>query len=219
MEFFRRFSFYGALEPDLRALFDGSVRARRFARGEEVYRGECAGLIFVQRGRLCAYTLSDAGREITLYRLPAGEVCLLSASCALAGADFDVFVRAEEDTQAWLLPSEPFRRLAERSLAFSAFVNERMARRLSDVMWLLDGVLNKKFDARLAALLLEERGYAGGDRLGITHERLAAHLGTAREAVSRMLKYFEGEGLVRLHRGGVELLDVAGLERLASEKK
>ena len=86
-------------------------------------------------------------------------------------------------------------------------------------MWVLDSVLNKKFDARLAALLLEERRYAGSDRLKITHERLAAHLGTVREAVSRMLKYFEGEGLIRIFRGGIDIADVKALEKLAISEK
>mgnify|MGYP002312517500 FL=1 len=84
-------------------------------------------------------------------------------------------------------------------------------------MWVLDEVLNKKFDARLAALLLKEGEYAGKDEVKLTHEQLAAHLGTAREAVSRMLKYFEREGLVRLSRGSIRLADKEGLQDLAKE--
>lgn len=93
------------------------------------------------------------------------------------------------------------------------------ARRLSEVLWVLDEVLNKKFDARLAALLLEEAAYAGSDSIHTTHEKLAAHLGTVREAVSRMLRYFEEEGLVSLSRGGIRIEDRAELERLSAERK
>ena len=92
-----------------------------------------------------------------------------------------------------------------------------MAERFSQVMWVLDEVLSKKFDARLAALLLREREYAGGDELKLTHEQLAAHLGTVREAVSRMLKYFETEGLVSLSRGSIRLTDKEGLRELAQK--
>ena len=84
-------------------------------------------------------------------------------------------------------------------------------------LWVLDEVLNKKFDARLAALLVEEAGYAGGADVRLTHEQLAAHLGTVREAVSRMLKYFEQEGLVSLFRGGVHIADMAALRALAGK--
>ena len=88
-----------------------------------------------------------------------------------------------------------------------------------DALWVLDEVLNKKFDARLAALLLEEAGYAGEDTVRTTHEKLAAHLGTVREAVSRMLRYFEEEGYVSLFRGGVRIEDRAALASLAEERK
>ena len=91
-----------------------------------------------------------------------------------------------------------------------------MARRFSEVMWVLSEVLNKKFDARLAALLVEEAGYAGGAEVRLTHEQLAGHLGTVREAVSRMLKYFEQEGYVSLFRGGVRIRDLAALRALAN---
>ncbi len=216
---FAKYSFYDKLTDKEREFFLASLRRRSFGAGQDVYRGNCTGLIFTERGRLCAYTLSAEGREITLYRLTKGDVCLFSASCALENTDFDVFVRAETDTDISLLPADAFKKLSESSLAFSSFVNALAMRRFSDVMWVLDGVLNKKFDARLASLLLEERSYAGADRLHITHERLAAHLGTVREAVSRMLKYLEGEGLVHIFRGGVEIADVKALEKLAISAK
>ena len=219
MNGFENFPFYGELTEKEKTAYAGAVRKRTFLRGETVHRGDCAGLIFTRSGRLCAYTLSETGREISLYRLTEGDVCLFSASCALENADFDVFVRAETQTRVALLPADAFKKLSESSLAFSTFVNALTMRRFSDVMWVLDSVLNKKFDARLAALLLEERKYAGADRLKVTHERLAAHLGTVREAVSRMLKYFEGEGLIRIFRGGIDIADVKALEKLAISEK
>ena len=212
----RSFPFYSALSEEERKLLDASLREHGFVQGAQVHGGECTGLLLVKEGRLRAYTMSEEGREITLYRLERGDVCLLSASCVLKGLQVDLFISAETDARIFLLPAEVYRRLAERSAAVSSFANELMARRFSEVMWVLSEVLNKKFDARLAALLVEEAGYAGGAEVRLTHEQLAGHLGTVREAVSRMLKYFEQEGYVSLFRGGVRIRDLAALRALAN---
>lgn len=219
MEQAKRFPFYEGLSEAGKASLSRAVRERSFARGAEVSRGECAGLLLVLEGRLRAYTMSAEGREITLYRLGPGEVCLFSAACAVQGMQADIFVRAEADTRVLLLPPEVYRALSERELAVSSFTASLTARRLSEVLWVLDEVLNKKFDARLASLLLEEAGYAGSEIIHTTHEKLAAHLGTVREAVSRMLRYFEEEGYVSLFRGGVRIEDGAALSALAAERK
>ncbi len=210
-------SFYGALSAAQRETLRFSAREHTFERGAHVYDGECTGLLLVQEGRLRAYTLSAEGREITLFRPEKGEVCLFSASCALRGISFPLFVTAETRARVLLVPADVYKRLSEESAAVGAFTAQLMAQRFSQAMWVLDEVLNKKFDARLAALLLKEEEYAGGKALKLTHEQLAAHLGTAREAVSRMLKYFEREGLVRLSRGSILLADREGLEALAKE--
>ena len=210
-------SFYGALSASQRERLRSSAREHFFARGAPVYDGDCTGLLLVQEGRLRVYTLSEEGKEITLYRLNAGDVCLFSASCALRGVSFTLFVSAEADTRVCLIPADVYKALSEESAAVGAFTAQLMAERFSQVMWVLDEVLSKKFDARLAALLLREREYAGGDELKLTHEQLAAHLGTVREAVSRMLKYFETEGLVSLSRGSIRLTDKEGLRELAQK--
>ena len=211
------FPFYEKLTAAEREKLAGSARVHTFERGAQVHGGDCTGLILVLEGRLRAYILSEEGREITLFRVEKGGVCLLSASCVLRGLSVDVFIRADTAARVLLVPSEVFRELSESSLAVSAFTSEMMAERLSRALWVLDEVLNKKFDARLAALLVEEAGYAGGSEVRLTHEQLAAHLGTVREAVSRMLKYFEQEGLVFLSRGGVRIEDMAALRALAGK--
>ena len=212
------FPFYEKLNAAEREKLAGSARVHTFERGAQVHGGDCTGLILVLEGRLRAYILlSEEGREITLFRVEKGGVCLLSASCVLRGLSVDVFIRADTAARVLLVPSEVFRELSEGSLAVSAFTSEMMAERLSRALWVLDEVLNKKFDARLAALLVEEAGYAGGAEVRLTHEQLAAHLGTVREAVSRMLKYFEQEGFVSLSRGGVHIEDMAALRALAGK--
>lgn len=212
------FSFYKDLKEEDRHLVRENLREYTFHRGAQVYNGDCTGLLYVESGRLRVYTLSETGREITLYRIAEGGVCLFSASCALRGIDFHVFAVAETDVRLILIPAEIYKKLSEKSVAVNGFTNALMAQRFSEVMWVLDEVLNKKFDARLAALLLEEEAYAGTADLKITHEQLAAHLGTVREAVSRMLKYFESEGLVELSRGTIRIANAEELRKV-SEKQ
>ena len=205
-------------EGQQRRLEEGAA-VRRFARGEMVYGGgtECAGLILPTEGQLRAYMLTDEGRELTLYRLFPRDMCLFSASCVLRGIQFDVLVEAERDTTALFLPAEVYQGLMEESAAVANYTSELMADRFSVVMWRMDQILSKKLDGRLAALLVEESRLAESASLRHTHDQLARHLGSAREVVSRLLKDFQNDGLVRLGRGGVELLDLPALEALASD--
>ena len=214
------FPFWDALDEEQRTLLASSARRQTYARGDTVYHGgdECLGLLLVLRGQLRVFTLSDQGKELTLYRLLDRDLCLFSAACVLRGISFDISVQAEQDTEALHLPAEVYRRLMDDSAPVANYTNELMAARFSDVMWLMDQILNRKLDSRVAALLLEEAALAGSDALSLTHEQLAGHLGSAREVVTRMLKYFQSEQLVSLGRGRVCLLDRAGLNRLANGK-
>ena len=137
-----------------------------------------------------------------------------SASCMLRSAQFDITIEAERDTGVWVIPAEVYRGVMEESAPAANYTNEVMAARFSEVMWLVEQVLWRSMDKRVAAFLLDEAAIEGTARLSITHEAIARHLGTHREVVTRMLRYFQGEGMVSLSRGTVELLDekrLAGL--------
>ncbi len=194
----------------------GSAVPRTFQKGALVHSGsaDCTGLFLVRSGQLRAYTLSEEAREITLYRLFERDICLFSASCMLSSIQFDVMIEAEKDTEVWIIPSETYKSLMESSAPLANYTNEIMASRFSDVMWLMDQIMWKSFDRRLAAFLLEEAALEGTDTLKITHEIIGNHLGTAREVVTRMLRYFQSEGMVALTRGCVELTDRKKLEAL-----
>ncbi|MCI9222438.1 MAG: Crp/Fnr family transcriptional regulator [Oscillospiraceae bacterium] len=194
-----------------------SLIRRRIGAGTVIHNGsaDCAGLLLVESGRLRAYILSDGGREITLYRLFDRDICLFSASCMLRSLQFDVTIQAEKDTELWVIPTEIYQRIMAQSAPLSNYTNEIMAARFSEVMWLLEQVMWKSMDRRVAGFLLEEAAIEGGNRLSITHEAIANHLGTHREVVTRMLRYLQGEGLVKLSRGAVELLDEKRLEELS----
>lgn len=176
--------------------------------------GDCTGLLLVKQGQLRAYILSQEGREVTLYRLFPLDICLFSASCILRSVQFDVTIKAEKDTEFWLIPAELYRRLMEQSAPLSNFTNEIMASRFSEVMWLVEQIMWQSLDRRLAAFLLSEAAIENSNRLLLTHEAIANHLGTHREVVTRMLRYFQQEGMVTLRRGVVELTDVPRLTDL-----
>lgn len=194
-----------------------SAVRRTVKKGTLLHNGDtdCQGLLLVEEGQLRAYILSEEGREVTIYRLFAMDLCLFSASCLMNSIQFDITIETEKDTSLWMIPPDVYKEVMEESAAAANFTNEVMASRFSEVMWLMEQVLWKSFDRRLAAFLTEESVLEGTGELKITHEKIAAHLGTAREVVTRMLKYFQTEGLVRLSRGTVEVVDSEGLRRLA----
>lgn len=194
-----------------------SLIARKVEKGSVIHNGsmDCTGLLVVESGQLRAYILSDEGREITLYRLFDRDICLLSASCMIRSIRFDVTVVAEKDTRLWVIPAEVYKGVMESSAPAANFTNELMATRFTDVMWLIEQIMWKSLDKRLAAFLLEEAAIEGSNELKITHEAIANHMGSHREVITRMLRYFQGEGLVRLSRGMVAILDEERLKSLA----
>ena len=124
-------------------------------------------------------------------------------------------VEAEKDTELWIIPPDLYKRIMEESAPIANFTNEIMAARFSEVMWLMEQVLWKSFDKRLAAFLMEESNIEESDIIKITHEKIANHLGTAREVVTRMLRYFQNEQLIRLSRGTIEIIDHKRIQNLA----
>ena len=216
MEFESYFPIWSRLTAAQQERILGGLTERRVKKGTVLHSGagECLGLLLVKSGQLRAYILSDEGREVTVYRLFERDLCLFSASCILRGVQFDITIEAEKDTAFWVIPAELYRRLLEESAPAANYTNEIMAARFSEVMWRMEQILWKRLDMRVAAFLLEESAIEGGPRLKLTHETIANHLGTHREVITRMLRYFQSEGMIRLSRGSVELLDEAGLEAL-----
>ena len=175
---------------------------------------DCLGLLLVKSGQLRAYMLSDEGREVTISRFFEMDMCLVSASCVMSNMLFDVFIEAEKDSEIWVIPACLYQNLMEESLPLANHSHNLITSHLSDVMWLMEQIMWKSFDKRLAKFLLEEIALEGTNSLKITHERIANHLGTAREVVTRMLRYFQSEGMVKLTRGTVDITDEKKLRKL-----
>ena len=218
MEFQNYFPIWDKLTPAQKEKIAGSA-VRRIAVKETVLHNgsaDCTGLLLVERGQLRAYILSDEGREITLYRLFDRDICLFSASCMMRSIQFEMMIEAEKDTALWIVPTEVYQSIMQESAPVSNFTNEIMATRFSEVMWLIEQIMWKSFDKRLAAFLLEESALEETPVLKITHEAIANHLGTAREVVTRMLRYFQSEGMVKLARGTVEICEERRLQELSA---
>jgi CRP/FNR family transcriptional regulator len=211
------FPFWESLsETDKADLMNGAGCAE-FKKGQNIHNGTvCTGIIFVKTGCLRVYMLSEEGKEITLYRIFAGDVCVLSASCILESINFDVQVDAEEDSRCCILSPASFRRVSERRPEMKNFLLEKTVSRFSEVMWVMQQILFMSFDKRLAIFLLDEVAKNGTDTVKLTHEQIAKYMASAREVVSRMLKYFASEGIVETSRSqGIKILDKKRLRDLA----
>lgn len=216
MDFQSYFPIWNKLTAPQQERIISSLMERRVSKGTVIHNGsmDCTGLLLVKTGQLRAYILSDEGREITIYRLFDRDMCLFSASCMMRSIQFEVTIETEKDTELWIIPAEIYQNIMKESAPVSNYTNELMATRFSDVMWLMEQVMWKSLDKRVAAFLLEEMSIEGTDQLKITHETIANHLGSHREVITRMLRYFQNEGMVKLSRGTIEITDAKKLEEL-----
>ena len=210
-----RFAGLRNLPADLRADLVRGSRIVTMGAGTAVFApGQSADtLLLLLDGTVRVQQKSETGREIFLYRVHAGESCVLTTACMLAFEDYSADGIAETDVTAAAIPRSTFDDLLARSPVFRQFVFAAYSRRLTDLFALIDDIVFRKMDVRLAARLLE----LADDRQVVhaTHATLGTELGTAREVVSRTLAEFQRRGWVEQARGEVRLIGRAGLERLA----
>lgn len=218
--FFRQyFPFWDKLTASQQDRLCAATHPARYEKGENVHgMGGCTGVLVVESGCLRGYLLSEEGREITLFRAFPGEVCILSAPCALRTFSLDVMIDAEEDSSLLVIDGPEFAAVARENLYAENFALSSAAGRLSDAVWVMQQILFMRFDQRLAVFLLEE-SEKDGPVLKLTHDQIARYMGSAREVVSRMLRYFTSEGIVRVSRGTVKVIDKKKLRSLAGREK
>ena len=218
MEFQKYFPIWNKLTDEQQKLMLDKLYTRKIESGTILHDGtECTGLFLIKSGQLRAYILSDEGREVTVYRLFDRDICLFSASCMMRSIQFNINIEAEKDTEAWVIPVDLYTELLQQSAPVSNYTTELMAARLSEAMWLIEQIMWKSLDKRVAAFLLEESNIENTDVLKITHEAIANHLGSHREVITRMLKYFQCEGMVTVSRGTVKIIDRDKLDSLCNE--
>lgn len=217
--YLKQCAFWEHLDEEKKQQLCENTFSAHYHKGATVHGGntDCIGVLMVQQGQLRTYMLSEEGRDVTLYRLFSGDTCILSASCVLDAITFDVFIDAEEDTDVLLINSVVFHQIAEENIYVKCFGYELATTRFSDVMWAMQQILFMGADKRLAIFLWDEIAKTGSDSIKMTHEQIARYMGSAREVVSRMLKYFAGEGIVALSRGEIRIMDKEKLHKLIYE--
>ncbi|EAP79767.1 MULTISPECIES: Crp/Fnr family transcriptional regulator [Alphaproteobacteria] len=173
-------------------------------------------LFFLYDGRIRVSQSSDGGREIVLYRVDAGDSCVLTTACMLTEEAYNAQGVAETDITAVVLPKPAFDRLVAEEEAFRKFVFAAYSRRLIDLLRVVDDVAFGHMDKRLAERLLT---FAGGDKVvSATHQELASELGTAREVVSRVLSDFQKRGMITQSRGQIKLIDKPALRAISDNR-
>lgn len=209
---------WNKLEENQQRILSESAFERKYLKGDILHNGnyECQGLFCVRSGQIRAFIVSSEGREITLYRLFERDICLFSASCILNSIQFSVIISAEKDSEITVIPSDVYKEIMKTSAPLANYTNEILASRFSEVMWLINQIMWKSFDKRLAAFLKEESVIENSLSLRITHETIGNHLGSPREVVTRMLKYFASEGIVKLSRGVINIIDPPALDSFLS---
>lgn len=171
------------------------------------------GIALLLSGVVRVYKIGETGREITLYRFGLGESCILTANAILSQRSFPAIATVEEDAEAVMIPAEVFRAWVNTHEPWREFVFDLLSDRLSTVMAVVDEVVFKRMDRRVAALLLKQA--QAENPMRITHQEIAAELGSSREVISRILEDFSRAGLVEVKRGMLEVLDPEGLETRA----
>lgn len=208
--------FWDKLSQDEKEYVSNASFLRRFEKGEFIHssENECLGMLYVISGEIRTYLLSEEGKEVTLFRLYQGDICVLSTSCVINQITFDTYITAKKKTVILIIPSNVTALLKEKNLDIKCFLYELAIKRFSDVMWSMQQIMFKSLDKRLAEFLVSESERIGSDTLRITHEQIAQNISSAREAASRMLKTFSEDNLVELKRGEIVIKNLAALKNI-----
>ena len=210
------FPFLQRADDAMASEFRRTAVPARLPEGRQVFTdGDVAeALPLVVEGVIRVYMVGRTGRELTLYRFGAGQTCILSANAILARRPLPAAAVVEQAVDAVLVPAVALRKWVHGHGLWRDFVFDLLARRLVDVLSVVDEVVSRRMDARVASLLLERARQQ--NPIVITHQEIAAELGTSREVVSRIVEGIAGTGLVRAARGRIEVLDLTSLESFAT---
>ena len=209
MDFQNIFPFWGQLNQEEQKTVAENVLSQKLQKGDILHRGcgECSGIVHVAKGQLRVYIVSEEGREVTLYRLHQGEMCVLSASCLMDAIVFDVLIEAVAESELIVLPSPVLHPIMEGNPLVELSLYKTVVENFSEVMWTMQQILFMGADKRVAHFLWDEMAKTGETTIRMTHEEVARFIGSAREVVTKVLKYFVEEGAVALSRGKIEIID------------
>lgn len=213
MDYKNVFPFWEQLNSEEQNIIAANALSQAMQKGNILHRGcgECSGIVHVANGQLRVYIVSEEGREVTLYRLHKGDLCVLSASCLMDAIVFDVMIEAVEKSELIVLPSPVLNVIMEKNPLVELSLYKTVVERFSDVMWTMQQILFMGADKRVAHFLWDEMAKTGEMTIRLTHDEVARFIGSAREVVTKVLKYFVEEGVVTLSRGKIEIIDKAKL--------
>lgn len=208
--------FWSIMNEEEREFLHKNTVLRKYQAGEQIHdcRAECTGVLFIRQGMIRVYMISEDGKEITLYRLSSGDTCTLSAGCILQEITFEVLVDVIEPSEVWIVNALAVLELSQKNIYVENFLYRQTVEHFSEVMWAFQQIVFLSFDKRLAIFLLDESIHSKNDKICMTHDQIAKHLGSAREVVTRMLNYFSKEGIVELTRGEIWIKDKKELKNL-----
>ncbi|MGI6069184.1 MAG: Crp/Fnr family transcriptional regulator [Blautia sp.] len=212
-KFLEELPFWKQLSDPSKALLRDGIQSIQYPAGAQVAStdSDCLGTLFVQKGIMRVYLLSEDGKEATIYRLHPGEVCVLTASCLISGITFDVQIDAETACDTLLIPSRILSVLMEENVYVENYVYKLTTEHFSKVISAMERIFFLSLRQRIAAFLIDESAEQNTNTLSITQEQMARAIGSAREAVSRTLKQMTKEGILDVTRGGLQILDKSRL--------
>ena len=209
-------TFFKDLNQEQQKLLLENISSFNYCKGDVILSPmyECIGVLMVKSGQLRVYIISEDGREITLYKLEAGDACVLSAACLLQSISFDVYIESVEDTEVYLLNISTFSRLIRENVVVENFSLKNVVSKFSDIMAGMEKIIFSSIESRLRDFLLIELESSSDKSIRFTHEEIASYIGSAREVVSRTLKSFANKGLIEQKRGQIKIINKKALENI-----
>lgn len=211
-----RLPYWNDLEKDEKEAVTRVAVIREYKKGAYIYgmQDACLGMVYVQKGSIRVFLMSEEGREVTLFHIGEGDSCILSASCVMGEISLEVQLVAEMDTEILAVPAGTYKKLMESNLKLRCFTYELSTKRLSSVVWVMQQILFAHFDERMARFLLTEYEKTGSTKISMTQEEIAREVNSAREVVARMLRQFAEDGWIEVGRGTITLKDIQSLKQI-----
>ena len=208
--------FFNTLTKNHQELISNNGICKVFSKNDDLLNmgSECTGLVALISGQLRAFITSPEGKEITLYRLIDNDICIMTASCLLKDLNFEINFRIEKESNIILIHQIIYNMINNEDAVVKEYTLSLVSSRFSDVMWVVEQLVFSSMGKRLANFLLEHSALEGNNTLHITHEFIANDLGSAREVITRLLKYFQDDGLVKLSRASITIEDYKRLNQV-----
>lgn len=206
---FESFSFYPHLSEKEKQMIQEHTKIEAYQKSDLIYspHKKCKGILIVQKGIMRVYLTSESGKKATIYRLRKDEICVMAMSCAIPNITFDVEAEAEENCELLVIPIDILNQISKHNPYIENFIYKTVIKRFSLVMETMQRLLFFTLEQRVCQFLFEEINFRNTQTLSITQEQLADNIGSAREAVARVLNTLKKKNLIVVKRGTITILD------------